>query len=105
MITFPANPHSAPCCRLDISLLSARHQGAERHRSASKVIWVRSLVRIWLEETLAKRWVQKKKKKKLRKSLYKYAGDIELTFGEFMFDFMLDVEDDSEKIEKFFIQE
>jgi hypothetical protein len=37
MITFPANPHSAPCCRLDISLLSARHQGAERHRSASKV--------------------------------------------------------------------
>lgn len=47
----------------------------------------------------------KKKKKKLRKSLYKYAGDIELTFGEFMFDFMLDVEDDSEKLEKFFIQE
>ena len=39
------------------------------------------------------------------KYLYKYAGDIELTFGEFMFDFMLDVEDDSEKLEKFFIQE
>ena len=39
------------------------------------------------------------------KYLYKYAGDMELTFGEFMFDFMLDVEDDSEKLEKFFIQE
>ena len=38
------------------------------------------------------------------KYLYKYAGDMELTFGEFMFDFMLDVEDDSEKLEKFFIQ-
>lgn len=38
------------------------------------------------------------------KYLYKYAGDMELTFGEFMFDFMLDVENDSEKIEKFFIQ-
>ena len=39
------------------------------------------------------------------KYLYKYAGDMELTFGEFMFDFMLDIEDDSEKLEKFFIQE
>ena len=32
----PANCHSAPCCRLDTSLLSAAHQGAER-RSARKV--------------------------------------------------------------------
>jgi len=39
------------------------------------------------------------------KYLYKYASDMELTFGEFMFDFMLDIEDDSEKLEKFFIQE
>lgn len=39
------------------------------------------------------------------KYLFKYAGEMELTFGEFMFDFMLDVEDDSEKLEKFFIQE
>ena len=30
---------------------------------------------------------------------------MELTFGEYMFDFMLDVENDSEKMEKFFIQE
>jgi AAA15 family ATPase/GTPase len=37
------------------------------------------------------------------KHLYKYAGDMELTIGEFMFDFMLDMEDDSEKIDKFFI--
>ncbi len=34
--TFPANRCSAPCCRLDTSLLSAGQQGAER-RSASKV--------------------------------------------------------------------
>ena len=34
--TFPANRHSAPCCWLDTSLLSAGQQGAER-RSASKV--------------------------------------------------------------------
>ena len=40
-----------------------------------------------------------------QKYLYKYAGDMELTFGEYMFDFMLDVENDSEKMEKFFIQE
>lgn len=39
------------------------------------------------------------------KYLYKYAGDMELTFGEYMFDFMLDVENDSEKLEKFFIQQ
>ena len=38
------------------------------------------------------------------KYLYKYAGDMELTFGEFMFDFMLDVEDDTEKLNKYFIQ-
>ena len=31
-----ANRHSPPCCRLDTSLLSAAHQGAER-RSACKV--------------------------------------------------------------------
>ncbi|MBQ3767787.1 MAG: hypothetical protein II866_02170 [Prevotella sp.] len=28
--TFPANRHSAPCCRLDTSLLSVGQQGAER---------------------------------------------------------------------------
>ena len=39
------------------------------------------------------------------KYLYKYAGDMELTIGEFMFDFMLDMEGDNEKIEKFFVQE
>ncbi len=38
------------------------------------------------------------------KYLYKYAGDMELTIGEFMFDFMLDMEGNNEKIEKFFIQ-
>lgn len=38
------------------------------------------------------------------KHLYKYAGDMELTIGEFMFDFMLDLEGDNEKIEKYFIQ-
>ncbi|MBR3550588.1 MAG: ATP-binding protein, partial [Bacteroidales bacterium] len=37
------------------------------------------------------------------KFLYKYAGDMELTIGEFMFDFMLDMEGDSEKIEKYFV--
>ena len=37
------------------------------------------------------------------KYLYKYAGDMELTIGEFMFDFMLDMEGDNEKIEKYFI--
>ena len=36
------------------------------------------------------------------KYLYKYAGDMELTFGEFMFDFMLDMETDSEKLTSFF---
>lgn len=39
------------------------------------------------------------------KYLFKYAGDMELTIGEFMFDFMLDVEGDSDKIEKYFIQQ
>lgn len=34
--------------------------------------------------------------------LYHYAGDMELTFGEFMFDFMLDIENDAEKITNFF---
>ena len=38
------------------------------------------------------------------KYLYKYAGYMELTIGEFMFDFMLDMEDDNEKIGQFFIQ-
>lgn len=38
------------------------------------------------------------------KYLYRYAGDMELTFGEFMFDFMLDVENDSSKLNEFFIQ-
>jgi hypothetical protein len=36
------------------------------------------------------------------KYLYKYAGDMELTFGEFMFDFMLDMENNSEKLTSFF---
>lgn len=36
------------------------------------------------------------------KYLYKYAGDMELTFGEFMFDFMLDIENNSEKLTSFF---
>ncbi len=36
------------------------------------------------------------------KYLYKYAGDMELTFGEFMFDFMLDIENDNEKLASFF---
>lgn len=36
------------------------------------------------------------------KFLYRYAGDMELTFGEFMFDFMLDIENDSDKISTFF---
>lgn len=36
------------------------------------------------------------------KYLYRYAGDMELTFGEFMFDFMLDVEADNEKLATFF---
>ena len=37
------------------------------------------------------------------KYLYKYAGDMELTIGEFMFDFMLDMEGDNEKIERYFV--
>ena len=36
------------------------------------------------------------------KYLYKYAGDMELTFGEFMFDFMLDMESDNDKLATFF---
>lgn len=36
------------------------------------------------------------------KYLFRYAGDMELTFGEFMFDFMLDLEDDNEKLANFF---
>ena len=35
--------------------------------------------------------------------LYKYAGDMELTIGEFMFEFMLDMESEHEKIDQFFI--
>ena len=38
------------------------------------------------------------------KYLYRYAADMELTFGEFMFDFMLDLENDSDKISAFFEQ-
>lgn len=37
-----------------------------------------------------------------RKYLYKYAADMELTLGEFMFDFMLDIENDTDKINTFF---
>lgn len=36
------------------------------------------------------------------KYIYRYAGNMELTFGEFMFDFMLDLEDDNEKMSTFF---
>lgn len=36
------------------------------------------------------------------KFLYRYAGDMELTFGEFMFDFMLDIEGDKDKLTTFF---
>ena len=36
------------------------------------------------------------------KYLYKYAGDMELTFGEFMFDFMLDMKAGNEKLTTFF---
>lgn len=38
------------------------------------------------------------------KQLYRYAGDQELTFGEFMFDFMLDAESDNDIVEKYFIR-
>lgn len=38
------------------------------------------------------------------KQLYRYAGDMELTFGEFMFDFMLDAESDTDVVEKYFIR-
>jgi predicted ATPase len=37
------------------------------------------------------------------KYLARYAGDMELTFGEFMFEFMLDLENDSEKVKEYFI--
>lgn len=36
------------------------------------------------------------------KYLYRYAGDMELTFGEFMFDFMLDIEGNNDKLTTFF---
>ena len=38
------------------------------------------------------------------KQLYRYAGDMELTFGEFMFDFMLDAESDTDIVKKYFIR-
>ena len=38
------------------------------------------------------------------KALYRYAGDLELTFGEFMFDFMLDLDGDSNKVKNFFTE-
>ena len=34
--------------------------------------------------------------------LYRYAADMELTIGEFMFDFMLDLENDTEKMKNLF---
>lgn len=37
-----------------------------------------------------------------QKYLYRYAADMELTFGEFMFDFMLDIENNDEKITTYF---
>lgn len=39
-----------------------------------------------------------------QKYLYRYAADMQLTFGEFMFDFMLDLENDTDKINTFFGQ-
>lgn len=36
------------------------------------------------------------------KYLYRYAGDMELTFGEFMFDFMLDIEGNRDNLMTFF---
>ena len=36
------------------------------------------------------------------KQLYRYAGDMELTFGEFMFDFMLDAEGNADIVDKYF---
>ena len=39
------------------------------------------------------------------KYLYKYAGEMELTIGEFMFDFMLNMEGEYEKMNQFFIQQ
>ena len=41
-------------------------------------------------------------KEKKRKYLHQYASVMELTMGEFMFEFLLDIEDDMEKIEQFF---
>ena len=38
------------------------------------------------------------------KSLYRYAGDMELTFGEFMFDFMLELEGNTDKVSTFFTE-
>jgi hypothetical protein len=38
------------------------------------------------------------------KYLARYASDMELTFGEFMFEFMLDIENDSEKVKQYFIR-
>ncbi len=38
------------------------------------------------------------------RTLYRYAGDLELTFGEFMFDFMLELEVDTNKITKYFTE-
>ena len=38
------------------------------------------------------------------KALFRYAGDLELTFGEFMFDFMLDLEGDANKAKNFFAE-
>jgi hypothetical protein len=38
------------------------------------------------------------------KQLYRYAGDQELTFGEFMFDFMLDAESNTDIVDKYFIR-
>ena len=65
-----ANCHSAPCCRLDTSLLSAVQQGAER-RPASKVKRLTFELMgfaFWLKKRWQRGREQKKKKKKLRKS-------------------------------------
>ena len=38
------------------------------------------------------------------KQLYRYAGEQELTFGEFMFEFMLDAESDTDIVDKYFLR-
>jgi hypothetical protein len=66
-----ANCHSAPCCRLDTSLLSAAQQGAER-RPASKVKRL-TFELMGFAFWLKKRWQRGGNKRKRRKSCGKVA--------------------------------